>query len=94
MRSCWLNCVILTKPHLGSAPDIAGKQQVNPIAAILSTAMMLLYSFNLPEEAEAVEEAVRITIEAGITTADIGGKNTTKEVGDRVALELEKILSR
>ena len=56
--------------------------------------MLLLYSLNLPKEAAAVEEAVKITIEGGVTTKDIGGNSSTKEVGDRVALELEKILSQ
>ena len=61
---------------------------------ILSTAMMLQYSFNLPEEAKAIEEAVRNTIESGVRTKDIGGSAGTKEVGDRVVVELEKILKR
>ena len=78
---------------IGSAPDIAGKEKVNPVAAILSTAMMLLYSFNLPKDAEAIEEAVRKTIEDGVNTADIGGKSTTKQVGDHVAQVLSKTLS-
>ena len=56
--------------------------------------MMLLYSFNLPDEAAAVEEAVKLTIESGVSTKDIGGSSGTKEVGDRVAQELEKILSK
>lgn len=55
--------------------------------------MMLLYSFNLPEEAKAIEQAVRKTIESGVATKDIGGSQTTVEVGDRVAFELAKILS-
>lgn len=55
--------------------------------------MMLLYSFNLPEEAKAVEEAVKRTIEAGVNTKDIGGSSSTKQVGDRVAQELAMILS-
>ena len=55
--------------------------------------MMLQYSFNLPEEAKAIEEAVRRTIDDGISTGDIGGKSTTKQVGDHVAQVLSKILS-
>lgn len=55
--------------------------------------MMLQYSFNLPEEAKAVEEAVRKAIDDGFSTADIGGKSTTKQVGDHVAEILSKILS-
>ena len=79
---------------IGSAPDIAGQEKVNPVAAILSTAMMLQYSFNLPEEAKAIEEAVRRTIDDGISTGVIGGKSTTKQVGDHVAQVLSEILSR
>ncbi len=63
------------------------------MAAILSTAMLLQYSLNLPEEAKAVEEAVRKTIDGGMRTTDIGGKASTGEVGDAVANELAKILS-
>ncbi|MCJ1452397.1 3-isopropylmalate dehydrogenase [Mycoblastus sanguinarius] len=81
------------EPIHGSAPDIAGQEKVNPVAAILSTAMMLLYSFNLPGEAKAIEESVRRTIDANVRTGDIGGKSTTKQVGDHVAQELAKILS-
>jgi len=53
---------------------------------------MLKYSLNLPAEAKAVEEAVRRTIEAGVRTKDIGGSNSTVEVGDAVAEELKKVL--
>ncbi|KAK2751015.1 3-isopropylmalate dehydrogenase [Myotisia sp. PD_48] len=81
------------EPIHGSAPDIAGKGIVNPVAAILSMAMMLQYSLQLPAEAKAIETAVRNVIEAGITTGDIGGKATTGEVGDAVAAELERVLS-
>ena len=66
---------------------------MNPVAAILSTAMLLQYSLNLPKEAKAVEEAVRRSIDSGVRTGDIGGKASTSEVGDAVAKELEKILS-
>lgn len=79
--------------QLGSAPDIAGKGIVNPVAMILSVAMMLQYSLNLPEEAKIIETAVRNIIESGVKTGDIGGKATTKEVGDAVAAEVEKLLS-
>jgi 3-isopropylmalate dehydrogenase len=65
---------------------------VNPVAAILSMAMMLQYSLGLPAEARAIEAAVRNVIEAGIRTGDIGGKSSTTEVGDAVAVELEKLL--
>lgn len=76
----------------GSAPDIAGKGVVNPVAAILSTAMMLLYSLNLPTESQAIEDAVRIALDKGKATPDIDGKCTTSEVGDAVAQELERLL--
>lgn len=54
--------------------------------------MLFQYSLNLSAEAEAVEEAVRRTIDRGIRTSDIGGKASTAEVGDAVAEELGKIL--
>jgi len=80
------------EPIHGSAPDIAGKGIVNPVAAILSMAMMLQFSLGCPAEARAIETAVRNVIEAGIRTGDIGGKSSTKEVGNAVAVELEKVL--
>lgn len=78
---------------LGSAPDISGKSIVNPVAAILSTAMLLQYSLNLFSEAKAVEEAVRRTIDKGVCTGDIGGSASTSDVGDAVAEELKQVLS-
>lgn len=77
---------------VGSAPDIAGKGIVNPVAAILSVAMMMQYSFGLFDEARAIEAAVRNVIESGVRTGDIGGSSTTSQVGDAVAAELEKLL--
>ena len=79
---------------VGSAPDISGQGIVNPVAAILSVAMLLQYSCNLPREAKAVEEAVRQTIDQGIRTGDIGGKASTSEVGDAVAENLAKELGK
>ena len=61
----------LYEPIHGSAPDIAGQQRANPIAMILSAAMMLRYSFGLPREADAVEAAVSAALDAGLRTADI-----------------------
>lgn len=78
--------------RLGSAPDIAGKGIVNPVAAILSIAMMMQYSFGRFAEAKAIETAVRNVIESGVKTGDIGGKASTSEVGDAVAAELAKLL--
>lgn len=88
LRNDQLMCLV------GSAPDIAGQEKVNPVAMILSTAMMLQYSFDLPEEAKAIQEAVRRTIDDGVRTGDIGGKSSTKQVGDHVAHILSKILSK
>jgi len=83
---------ILLINYTGSAPDIAGKGIVNPVAAILSIAMMMQYSFGMFDEARIIEKAVSNVIEAGVRTGDIGGKATTVEVGDAVAAELEKLL--
>ena len=78
----------LYEPSHGSAPDIAGKNIANPLATILSAAMLLRYSLDLDEEAAAIENAVRKTLEAGIRTKDIceAGKSsvTTKEMGSEV----------
>jgi 3-isopropylmalate dehydrogenase len=72
----------------GSAPTIAGKNLANPIATILSAAMMLRYSMNLPKEADLVEKAVNLTLENGYRTFDImmdGKKKVgTKEMGDAI----------
>ncbi|KAM3078973.1 3-isopropylmalate dehydrogenase [Clarireedia jacksonii] len=85
-------CNGIYEPIHGSAPDISGQGIVNPIGTILSVAMMLQYSLNLPQEAKAVEEAVRRTIEKGVRTKDIGGSSSTVEVGDAVAEELKVVL--
>ncbi|CAG8975033.1 hypothetical protein HYALB_00011696 [Hymenoscyphus albidus] len=86
-------CNGIYEPIHGSAPDISGQGIVNPVGTILSVAMMLQYSLQLPKEAKAVEDAVRNTIENGVRTRDIGGSNSTTEVGDAVAAELVKILA-
>ena len=61
----------LYEPIHGSAPDIAGQDIVNPIACILSAAMMLRYSFSMPTEADAIEAAVNAVLDAGFRTADM-----------------------
>ena len=66
----------LYEPIHGSAPDIAGKNTANPIATILSGAMMLRYSFALNEEADAIEAAVDKVLNEGCRTADIMGTNS------------------
>ena len=76
----------------GSAPDISGQQKVNPVAMILSVAMMLKYSLTQPALASTVDKAVKNVIDKGIRTPDIGGHATTGEVGDAVASELESLL--
>ena len=78
----------LYEPSHGSAPDIAGQNKANPIATILSAAMMLRYSFDLTEEADAIENAVKKVLKDGIRTIDIyaDGKQLvgTKEMGDEI----------
>jgi len=61
------------EPIHGSAPDIAGQNKANPIATILSAAMMMRYSFNLMTEADCIEAAVNRVLNAGFRTADLGG---------------------
>lgn len=82
------------EPSHGSAPDIAGKNIANPIATILSAAMMLRYSFDLDEEAKAVEKAVEMVLQEGYRTADIlsegQSKVSTTEMGDLIAKRIIK----
>jgi 3-isopropylmalate dehydrogenase len=84
----------LYEPVHGSAPDIAGQDVANPLAAILSFSMMLRYSFDLGEEAGLVENAVRRVLAAGVRTNDIVQPNTarvsTRVMGDTILHELEK----
>ena len=70
----------LYEPIHGSAPDIAGQNKANPIATILSAAMMLRYSFGLTKEADAIENAVNATLEAGIRTADIASDSGAEPI--------------
>ena len=65
----------LYEPIHGSAPDIAGQDKANPIATILSAAMMLRYAFDLSEEADCIERAVDEVLNAGLRTADIVGNS-------------------
>jgi len=84
----------LYEPVHGSAPDIAGKNLANPLACVLSFAMMLRYSFDLADEANLVENAVRQALAAGARTCDIaasgGARIATRDMGDAVLRELEK----
>ena len=82
----------LYEPSHGSAPDIAGQNIANPIATILSAAMMLRYSFDLSEEADAVENAVKAVMKKGIRTIDIMSYGctqvSTSGMGDAIADEI------
>ena len=82
----------LYEPSHGSAPDIAGKGIANPIATILSAAMMLRFSFDLDKEADAVEAAVKNILKKGYRTIDIMSEGCTqvgcKEMGDLLANEI------
>jgi 3-isopropylmalate dehydrogenase len=84
----------LYEPVHGSAPDIKGKGVANPIACIMSFAMALRYSFDLPDEAAVVEKAVTRVLEQGLRTGDImqAGKTKvgTREMGEAVLKALEK----
>ena len=77
------------EPVHGSAPDIAGKDMANPIATILSCAMMMRYTFGLAEEADAVEAAVNAFLEKGYRTADTAASGEkvcgTRETGDIIS---------
>ena len=84
----------LYEPIHGSAPDIAGKGIANPLATILSAALLLRYSLGLEAEARAVEEAVAETIAAGILSADLaepGAAHSTSAVGDAVLMALQRL---
>jgi 3-isopropylmalate dehydrogenase len=78
----------LYEPIHGSAPDIAGQGKANPLATILSAAMMLRYSLGLPAEADRIETAVATALEKGARTPDLGGKLTTTQMGDAVLAAL------
>ncbi|UPK90056.1 hypothetical protein LCI18_000991 [Fusarium solani-melongenae] len=78
-------CNGIYEPIHGSAPDISGKGIVNPIGTILSVAMLLRYSLNLPEE------VVRAALNGSLRTKDLGGDANTKEVGEAVVKDLTRI---
>ncbi len=81
------------EPIHGSAPDIAGKNIANPIATILSAAMMLRYSFSLEKEAKAIEDAVSSALSDGVRTKDIASEGEdfvgTAECGDEIIRRLK-----
>ena len=78
----------LFEPIHGSAPDIAGQGKANPLATILSAAMMLRYSLGLPEHADRIEAAVAKALAAGARSPDLGGSHSTREMGDAVLAAL------
>ena len=84
----------LYEPSHGSAPDIAGKGVANPLATILSAAMMLRYSLGMPSEADRIETAVQKVLSEGLRTADIYTEGTKKvstvQMGDAVVAALSK----
>ena len=87
--------VALYEPSHGSAPDIAGKGIANPLAQILSVEMMLRYSFDMGDAADAIRAAVTAVLDDGLRTADIADAATPKEtildtaaMGDAVVARL------
>ena len=86
--------ISMYEPIGGTAPDIAGKDIANPIGQVLSAAMMLRYSFDLDDEARAVEEAVDRVLSSGVRTADIAADPAQaagcSEIGDAIVAELGK----
>lgn len=88
----------LYEPIHGSAPDISGRGIANPIGTILSAAMLLRHSLDMPEEAQIVEDAVRRVLDDpsiggfGLRTADLGGSITTVQMGDKVCEVVREML--
>ena len=84
----------LYEPSHGSAPDIAGQGVANPLATILSAAMMLRFSLNQPEAADRIESAVKHVLASGLRTGDIWSEGTkrvgTREMGDAVVAAITK----
>ncbi|HEY9106172.1 MAG TPA: 3-isopropylmalate dehydrogenase, partial [Roseateles sp.] len=88
----------LYEPSHGSAPDIAGKGIANPLATILSAAMMLRYSLAQPEAADRIESAVKHVLASGLRTGDIWSEGTTRvgtrEMGDAVVAAISKTITK
>jgi 3-isopropylmalate dehydrogenase len=84
----------LYEPVHGSAPDIAGSNQANPLAAILSAAMLLEHSFDAPEPAGWIRDAVAAVLDAGLRTGDLAKPGelalSCSDMGDRVLAEVER----
>ena len=88
----------LYEPSHGSAPDIAGKGIANPLATILSAAMMLRFSLNQPQAADRIESAVQDVLASGLRTVDIWSEGTTKvgtrEMGDAVVAAITQTITK
>ncbi|MDO9135666.1 3-isopropylmalate dehydrogenase [Hydrogenophaga sp.] len=88
----------LYEPSHGSAPDIAGQGIANPLATILSAAMMLRFSLNQPDAAARIETAVSSVLASGLRTTDIWSEGTTKvgtrEMGDAVVVAITKTITK
>ena len=81
----------LYEPVHGSAPDIAGQGLANPMAMILSLAMMFRFSLDKAKEADIIENAVKEVLNQGILTPDLGGKANTKEIGEAIFAACSKV---
>jgi methanogen homoisocitrate dehydrogenase len=84
----------LFEPVHGSAPDIAGKNLANPIAALRSAAMLLRHSAGDPLAAQQIEAAIGQALSRGVRTRDMGGMHGTAEFGEEVIRELESIIRK
>jgi 3-isopropylmalate dehydrogenase len=84
----------LYEPVQGTAPDIAGKDIANPLATLLSFAMLLRYSFDLPEDADLVEGAVQDVLASGLRTADVMGPGLKQVSTTAMGAEVLKALDR
>jgi 3-isopropylmalate dehydrogenase len=88
----------LYEPSHGSAPDIAGQGVANPLATILSAAMMLRFSLNQPEAADRIESAVKSVLASGLRTGDIWSEGTkrvgTRAMGDAVVAALASAITK
>ncbi len=86
----------LYEPVHGSAPDIAGKDMANPLATVMSFAMCLRYSFDMAEDADLIENAVKAVLKGGLRTADImqpgKAKVSTSVMGEAIVRELDKMV--
>ena len=78
----------LYEPVHGSAPDIAGKGLANPLAAILSFSMALRWSLGRPDLDERLYAAVKVALDKGFRTGDLGGAHSTAQMGDAVIAAL------